>query len=89
MPARGLPRGYRAKTTADYPPMSADEYNRAREQLKLNGINFAQLIGVGWRNGQRYQAGHTIPEPVARLIRTIVNNRWSATVARRRAHGPI
>lgn len=77
MPPRGLPRGYR-KTTAEYPPMSADEYNRAREQLDLNGINFAQLIGVGWRNGQRYQAGDNIPEPVARLIRTIINNRLTA-----------
>jgi DNA-binding transcriptional regulator YiaG len=81
MPARG----YRARSASDYPPMSADEYNRARGQLKLNGVDFARFIGVSWRNGQRYQAGDNIPEPVARLIRTIINSRIGTDAAQHRA----
>lgn len=70
MPARG----YRAKSASEYPPMTADEYEHARELLGLSGVNFARLVGAPWRSGQRFQAGGKIPEPVARLIRTIINN---------------
>lgn len=68
------PRGYRAKSADSYPPMTADEYQHARELLGLSGVNFARLVGTSWRAGQRFQAGGNIPEPVARLIRTIINN---------------
>ena len=71
------PRGYHAESASDYPPMTAAEYEAARELLNLNGVNFARLLGQSWRNGQRFQAGEPIPETVARLIRTIVNNRLS------------
>lgn len=57
-----------------YPTMDAAEYEAARKHYGLTGVNFARLVGVGWRQAQRYQAGAPIPEPVARLIRTAIRN---------------
>jgi hypothetical protein len=58
--------------------MTSEEYNAARLELELTGVDFARLVGASWRNGQRYMAGGAIPEPVARLVRTIINNKLRA-----------
>lgn len=61
---------------AFYPPMSAQEYQRAMTQSDLTDLEFAEMIGVSWRQGQRYRAGDSaVPDPVAKLIRTIVKYR--------------
>ena len=60
---------------ARYPLMDATEYERARRHYNLPANQFAFMIGVGWRQGQRYRDGATvIPQPVAKLIRTALRH---------------
>jgi hypothetical protein len=59
-----------------YPPMGAREYKLAIARSELPEAAFAKLIGVSWRQGERYRNGHsTIPDPVAKLIRTILKHK--------------
>jgi hypothetical protein len=58
-----------------YPEMTPQEFERARQHFDLPISRFAVLIGVQWRQGQRYRTGASpVPAPVARLIRTAINN---------------
>lgn len=61
-----------------YRPMEPYEYERARKHFDLPSTRFAFLLGVGWRQGQRYLAGKAeIPMPVAKLIRTAIRHNLS------------
>ena len=56
-----------------YPPMKPREFVKAQNFYALNGVEFSHLIGVAWRQGQRYRDGESaIPNSVAKLIRTAV-----------------
>lgn len=60
----------------DYPVMTPYEYDQARIHYDLPSTRFAMLLGVGWRQGQRYRDGEVdIPEPVAKLIRTALRHK--------------
>ena len=62
-----------------YPPMSPREYQRALVHFDMPNTRFARLIGVQWRQAQRYRYGEApVPEPVARLIRTVINHGLTA-----------
>ena len=59
-----------------YPVMTAEEYDKARRRFGMAGVEFANLIGVGWRQEQRYANGESIiPDAVAKLIRTAVRHK--------------
>lgn len=56
-----------------YRPMEPYEYEMARIHFDLPSTRFAFMLGVGWRQGQRYRDGRVaIPAPVAKLIRTAI-----------------
>lgn len=58
-----------------YRPMEPYEYEQARLAFGLPSTRFAFLMGVGWRQGQRYRDGRVeIPTPVAKLIRTAIRH---------------
>jgi len=58
-----------------YPVMRPGEFARAREHFDLSFIQFSKLIGVGWRQAQRYRDGESvIPDSVAKLIRTMIRH---------------
>lgn len=58
-----------------YPLMDKVEYERARRAFAMPSNQFAFMVGVGWRQGQRYQHGEAaIPPTVAKLIRTIIRH---------------
>jgi hypothetical protein len=59
---------------AFYRPMSRREYERAMDHYHMPPAAFTEMIGISWRQGERYRVGHTIPDPVAKLIRTIIKN---------------
>jgi hypothetical protein len=61
-----------------YPKMWPDEYSEAIQTFKMDAIAFSDMIGVGWRQGERYLKGDSfIPDAVAKLIRTAVRHRLS------------
>ena len=63
----------------EYRTMTPLEFVRAQRQFDLNWVEFATLIGVGWRQVQRYRDGRVpIPDPVAKLIRTALKHGLSA-----------
>lgn len=56
-----------------YRPMEPYEYESARKHFDLPCTRFAMMLGIGWRQGQRYRDGKVvIPTPVAKLIRTAI-----------------
>lgn len=58
-----------------YKTMTPLEFVRAQARLDLSGVDFATMIGVGWRQAQRYRDGRApIPDPVAKLIRTALKH---------------
>jgi DNA-binding transcriptional regulator YiaG len=60
---------------AAYRLMAAKEYNQAMARYAMSPVAFARLIGVSWRQGERYRNGDSnIPDSVAKLIRTIHRN---------------
>lgn len=64
---------------AFYPPMGAREYKLAIARSGLPDTEFVKMIGVSWRQGERYRSGDScIPDPVAKLIRTIMRYRLKA-----------
>ncbi|HEX6825428.1 MAG TPA: hypothetical protein VF077_03845 [Nitrospiraceae bacterium] len=61
-----------------YPPMTRREYEDALIHFDMPNTRFADAIGVGWRQGQRYRDGESaIPESVAKLIRLLIRRRIS------------
>jgi hypothetical protein len=53
--------------------MTPAQYKAARKALDWTHVELASALGVSWRQSYRFAAGHTpIPEPVARLLRTLV-----------------
>ena len=60
----------------DYPRMTAKEYEAARHCFgDLSDLEFAEMIGVSWRQGERYRDGSSgIPDSVAKLIRNILKH---------------
>lgn len=63
----------------DYPLMTPGEYEDARRHYDLPAIHFSSLMGVGWRQGQRYRDGDSvIPDSVAKLIRTALRHKLAA-----------
>lgn len=62
-----------------YPRMTPREYERARIHFDMPNTKFAGLIGVKWRQAQRYKDGSSaVPDAVAKLIRTAINHELSA-----------
>jgi len=54
--------------------MDKDQYRAAIERLGLNAEDAATWLGVSRRASFNYQAGvNDIPEPVARLLRLVIN----------------
>jgi len=65
-----------ASPKADYPHMTAKEYREAQSCFgDLTELEFVEMIGVSWRQGERYRDGSSgIPHPVAKLIRNILHH---------------
>ena len=62
-----------------YPLMKPTEYSRALQYFGLPNTRFARLIGVQWRQAQRYRDGSCrIPETTAKLIRTAIRHELTA-----------
>jgi ParB-like chromosome segregation protein Spo0J len=55
--------------------MTPGEYEAALLQFNMTPREFAEMVGVSWRHGERYRDDTaTIPDPVAKLIRTILRH---------------
>jgi hypothetical protein len=66
-----------ASKKPDYPHMTAKEYQAARMSFDdIDDLEFAEMIGVSWRQGERYWHGESgIPDSVAKLIRNILKHK--------------
>jgi DNA-binding transcriptional regulator YiaG len=62
--------------------MKASEYKAAREALGWTHARLARVIGVSERTPYRYAEGEAIPEPVARLLVTLVWARLTTSTRR-------
>ena len=64
----------------NYPPMESSEYEQVRAYYSrlfdLRGPAFAHMLGVSWRQEQRYASGESvIPVAVAKLICTAIKRK--------------
>ena len=66
-----------ASRKAEYPHMTAKEYKEAQRCFgDLSELEFVEMIGVSWRQGERYLDGSSgIPDSVAKLIRNILKHK--------------
>lgn len=52
--------------------MTPREYKTTKERLGLSHPRMGRLLGISWRQSQRYASGASaIPEPVDRLLKLI------------------
>lgn len=54
--------------------MTTEQYRLIREKLGMGSDDVARIMGISRRQVQRYEVGHAIPAPVAKLMLIMAQN---------------
>ena len=64
-------------------PMTGHQYRTAAAELDLSLVGLSRVLGIGWRQSQRYADGDSpVPAPVEQLVRVWIDfpetRHWAA-----------